>query len=247
MKENYIYGRNPVLEVLKSGGDIDKIYMLKSSGDGASKKILSMAKESGVVVTRTDDKKLENMAGTKNHQGVVALVTDFEYSTIDEILEYANEKNEDPFVVILDSIEDTHNLGAIIRSAEAAGVHGVIIPKRRSAMVNKTVYKTSAGAVEYMKVAKVTNIARIIEELQEKGLWIYGADMEGRDMYYDTDLTGNIGLVIGGEDKGISPLIAKKCDVLVKIPMTGKISSLNASASAAILIYDIIRQRNKKI
>ena len=206
-----------------------------------------MAKEAGVVVTRVDERKLSDMAGHVNHQGVVAMVTDFEYSTIDEILDYAKEKEEEPFVLILDSIEDTHNLGAIIRTAEASGVHGVIIPKRRSAMVNDTVYKTSAGAVEYMKVARVTNIARAIEELQEKGLWIYGADMEGSEVYYDANLTGNIGLVIGGEDKGISPLIGKKCDVLVKIPMVGKVSSLNASVSAAILIYEIIRQRNKKI
>ena len=244
MKENYIYGKNPVVEILKSGKGVDKIYMLKSVND---KRINALAKEAGVVITKTDDKKLESMAGTKSHQGVVALVTDFEYSTIEEILNYAKEKEENPFVVILDSIEDTQNLGAIIRTCECAGVHGVVIPKRRSAIVNKTVYKTSAGAVEHMKVAQVTNIARTIEELQKNGLWIYGADMDGADMYYNTDLTGNIGLVIGGEDKGISPLIAKKCDVLVKIPMVGKISSLNASASAAILIYDIIRQRNQKI
>lgn len=226
MKENYIYGRNPVIEVLKSGGDIDKIYMLKGADEGSIKKILSMAKEAGVVVTRVDERKLSDMAGHVNHQGVVAMVTDFEYSTIDEILDYAKEKEEEPFVLILDSIEDTHNLGAIIRTAEASGVHGVIIPKRRSAMVNDTVYKTSAGAVEYMKVARVTNIARAIEELQEKGLWIYGADMEGSEVYYDANLTGNIGLVIGGEDKGISPLIGKKCDVLVKIPMVGKLAPL---------------------
>lgn len=247
MKENYIYGRNPVIEVLKSGGDVDKIYMLRGSNEGPIRKILSMAKDAGVVVTRVDEKKLSDMAGNVNHQGVVAMVTDFEYSTIDEILEYANERGESPFVLILDSIEDTHNLGAIIRTAEASGVHGVIIPKRRSAIVNDTVYKTSAGAVEHMKVARVTNIARSIKELKEKGLWIYGADMEGNEIYYDSDLTGSIGLVIGGEDKGISPLIAKKCDVLVKIPMVGKVSSLNASVSAAILIYEIIRQRNKKI
>ncbi len=247
MKENYIYGRNPVIEVLKSGGDVDKIYMQRGSNEGSIRKILSMAKDAGVVVTRVDEKKLSDMAGNVNHQGVVAMVTDFEYSTIDEILEYANERGESPFVLILDSIEDTHNLGAIIRTAEASGVHGVIIPKRRSAIVNDTVYKTSAGAVEHMKVARVTNIARSIEELKEKGLWIYGADMEGNEIYYDSDLTGSIGLVIGGEDKGISPLIAKKCDVLVKIPMVGKVSSLNASVSAAILIYEIIRQRNKKI
>lgn len=244
MKENYIYGKNPVIEVLKSGKDVDKIYMLKGASD---KRIEALAKEAGVVITRTDDKKLESMAGTRSNQGVVALVTDFSYSTVEDILAYAEEKGDKPFVVILDSIEDTHNLGAIIRSCECAGVHGVIIPKRRSAIVNQTVYKTSAGAVEHMKVAKVTNIARILDELKDKGLWIYGADMEGTENYFDANMTGSIGLVIGGEDKGITPLIAKKCDVLVKIPMVGNISSLNASASAAILIYDIVRQRAKEI
>lgn len=246
MKESYIYGRNPVYEVLKSG-DVDKIYIQKGSNEGSMRKILQEAKDKKIVVSRTDEKKLESMAGTKNHQGIVALATDFQYSKIEEILDLAKEREEDPFVIVLDSIEDTQNLGAIIRTAEIAGAHGVIIPKRRSAMINKTVYKTSAGAVEHMKVAQVTNIARTIEELQKNGIWIYGADMDGQGMYYDTDLTGPIGLVIGGEDKGISPLIGKKCDVLVKIPMYGKIPSLNASASAAILIYDIIRQRNKKI
>lgn len=244
MKENYIYGKNPVIEILKAGGDIDKIYMLKSVSD---KRIEAMAKDAGIVITRTDDKKLESMAGSKNHQGVVALVTDFKYSTIDEILAVAEEKGEKPFLLILDSIEDTHNLGAIIRSAECAGVHGIIIPKRRAATVNETVYKTSAGAVEYMKVAKVTNIANTIDQLKDKGLWIYGADMNGKENYFATNMTGSIGLVIGGENKGITPMIAKKCDVLVKIPMFGQISSLNASASAAILIYDIVRQRTQEV
>lgn len=246
MKEQYIYGRNPVIEVLKSDKEVDKIYMLKGEDTGSVRQIISMAREKKIVVSRTDIKKLNDMAGNSNHQGVVALVTGFDYSSIDEILDYAKEKNEDPFVLVLDSIEDTHNLGAIIRTAEAAGVHGVIIPERRSAMVNQTVYKTSAGAVEYMKVARVTNIARAIDELKEKGLWIYGADMEGEN-YTETNLTGSIGIVIGGEDKGITPMIRKKCDAIVSIPMFGKISSLNASASSAILIYEIIRQRTKEI
>ena len=246
MNENYIYGKNPIIEALSKGDSVDKIYMLKGANDGASRKILSLAKENGIVVTRTDNQKLESMSKTRNHQGVVALATDFNYSTVDEIVEYAKEKGEDPFVLILDQIEDTHNLGAIIRTAECCGVHGVIIPKRRAAQVNSTVHKTSAGAIEYMKVAKVTNISRTIEELKEKGLWIYGADIDGTENYYDSNLTGSIGLVIGGEDKGISPSIGDKCDVLVKIPMVGQISSLNASASAAILTYEIFRQRNQK-
>lgn len=244
MKENYIYGKNPVIEALKSGKDIDKIYVLKTMND---KRIFSLAKEAGIVITKTDDHKLETMAGTKSHQGVVAMVTDFSYSTIEEILKAAKDKCEDPFVIILDQVEDTHNLGAIIRTAVCAGAHGVVIPKRRSAIINQTVYKTSAGAVEYMKVAKVTNIGQCLDQLKDQGLWIYGADMEGSENYFDSNMTGPIGLVIGGEDKGITDHIGKKCDVLVKIPMTGKISSLNASTSAAILIYDIIRQRAKKI
>lgn len=245
MKEQYIVGRNPVLEVLKSGKDIDKIYMLKGEHEGSIRKIIGMAKDRGIVVSQVDDKKLSDMANTRNHQGVVALITGYEYKTLDDILALAESRNEDPFVVILDSVEDTHNLGAIIRTAEVAGVHGVVIPKRRSAIVNQTVYKTSAGAVEHMMVAQVTNIANTIEELKEKGLWVYGADMNGENDYYKTDMKGKIALVIGGEDKGITPLIAKTCDVLVKIPMQGKVSSLNASASAAIMIYEVIRQRNQ--
>lgn len=247
MKEIYVYGRNPVIEALNNEGSVDKVYIQKGSTGGSMKKIIAMAKDAGLVVTEVDEGKLHSMAKNNNHQGVVALVTDFHYSTIDEIIDYAKEKNEDPFVVVLDSIEDTQNLGAIIRTAECAGVHGIIIPKRRAAMVNATVHKTSAGAVEYMKVAKVTNIADSIDELKEKGLWIYGADMSGKEKYYDANLTGPIGLVIGGEDKGITDYIGSKCDVLVNIPMFGEISSLNASASAGIMIYEVIRQRDKKI
>lgn len=247
MKEQYIYGRNPVIEVLKAGESIDKIYILKGHEDGSIKKILGMAKDKKIVVSRTDRNKLDDMAKTENHQGVVALITGYEYKSVDEILEFAKSKDEDPFILILDQIEDTQNLGAIIRTAEAAGVHGIIIPKRRSAIVNQTVYKTSAGAVEYMMVAQVTNIAQTLEELKEKGLWIFGADMNGETNYFDADLKGAIGLVIGGENKGITEHIASKCDVLVKIPMKGKISSLNASASAAILVYEVIRQKFTKI
>jgi 23S rRNA (guanosine2251-2'-O)-methyltransferase len=246
MKEKYIYGRNPVFEMLRAGGEIDKIYMLKGANEGSIRQITAMAKEKKIVITRTDEKKLTQMAGSKNHQGVIAMVTDFKYSTVDEMINLAKERGEDPFLVILDSIEDTQNLGAIIRTCEVAGVHGVIIPERRSAMVNETVFKTSAGAVEYMKVARVTNIAKTLEELKEKGLWIFGADMNGEKYFYDSDLKGSIGLVIGGENKGISPLIRKTCDVIVSIPMSGHIGSLNASASAAVLIYEVVRQRNKK-
>lgn len=244
MRDAYVYGRNPVLESLKHKGHVDKIYIEAGDNQGSIRQIVSVARDQGIVVSRADRKDLEKMAGSPNHQGVVAHITDFEYSTIDEILDYASSKDEDPFVVILDQIEDTHNLGAIIRTAEAAGVHGIIIPKRRAAQINETVYKTSAGAVAHMKVARVTNISRTLDELKDKGLWIYGAHMEGEGIYTDTRMQGSIGVVIGGENKGITDHIANHCDVLVRIPMAGNVSSLNASVSAALMIYEVIRQKN---
>ena len=245
MEEQYIIGRNPVMELLRNKSEIDKIYVLRGESEGSIKKIIGMAKDAKVVVQEVDRNKLDSMADGGVHQGVVALSTGYEYKSVEEIVEYAKSKGEDPFVIILDSIEDTHNLGAIIRTAECAGAHGIIIPKRRAAIVNQTVYKTSAGAVEYMNVARVTNISQTIDYLKDSGLWIYGADMDGEANYYKTNLTGPIGLLIGGEDKGIGPALIKKCDQLIKIPMTGSINSLNASASAAILIYDIVRQRDE--
>lgn len=245
MEEQYIIGRNPVMELLRNKSEIDKIYVLRGESEGSIKKIIGMAKDAKVVVQEVDRQKLDSMADGGVHQGVVALSTGYEYKSVEEIVEYAKSKGEDPFVIILDSIEDTHNLGAIIRTAECAGAHGIIIPKRRAAIVNQTVYKTSAGAVEYMNVARVTNISQTIDYLKDSGLWIYGADMDGEANYYKTNLTGPIGLLIGGEDKGIGPALIKKCDQLIKIPMTGSINSLNASASAAILIYDIVRQRDE--
>lgn len=229
------------MEMLKSDKEVDKIYIQRGDLQGSIKKIIGKAKDKGIVVQEVDRVKLDQISEGGVHQGVAALVTGFEYSTVDEILELANERDEKPFLMILDELEDPHNLGAIIRTAESAGVHGIIIPKRRSAIVNQTVYKSSAGAANYMKVAKVTNISRTIEELKEKGLWIYGADMDGGD-YFKTDLKGSIGLVIGNEGKGISRLVKEKCDALVKIPMKGQVSSLNASAAASILIYEVVRQ-----
>lgn len=184
------------------------------------------------------------MCGNTNHQGVVAIVPPFNYCDIDDILEYAKSKNEEPFVVLLDSIEDPHNLGSIIRTAETAGVHGIIIPKRRSAVVNSTVAKTSAGAVEHMKVARVNNLVEIIKKLKQNGIWVYGADMEGKANYYDENLKGPICVVIGNEGEGISKLVKDNIDVLIKIPMKGKISSLNASVSAGIILYEVVKQRN---
>ena len=242
MKDVYVVGRNPVLELLKTDKEIDKIYILKGELQGSIKKIIGIAKDKNIIIQEVDRFKLDSMADGNSHQGVAALVTGFEYATVDDILQKAKNLNQKPFIIILDGIEDTHNLGAIIRTAECAGVHGVIIPKRRSALVNQTVYKSSAGAVEHMLVANVSNISNSIEELKKRGLWIYGADMDGESFYFDTKLEGAIALVIGNEGKGISRLVKEKCDVIVKIPMVGKISSLNASTSAAILIYEVVRQ-----
>ena len=242
---NYIVGRNPVLELFKTEEQIDKLYVLKGEIKGSIIKIINQAKERNIIIQYVEREKLDYLSNGLAHQGVVAVVTGYKYSEISEILDYAKEKGEDPFIVILDCIEDTHNLGAIIRTAECAGVHGVIIPKRRAATVNETVIKTSAGAALYMRIAKVTNISATIDELKKHGLWIYGADMTGENLYYQSNLRGPIGLVIGAEGKGISRLVKEKCDELVKIPIKGNIESLNASAASAVLIYEVERQRNE--
>lgn len=243
MDFQHVVGRNPVLEILKTDKEIEKLYILKGELQGSINKIIGIAKDRNIVIQQVDKNKLDSLSEGNAHQGVVALVTSYTYVDIDDILNKAKEKEEPPFVVILDGLEDPHNLGSIIRTAECAGVHGIIIPKRRSAAVNQTVYKSSAGAVEHMLVAKVNNIVNAIEELKEKGLWIYGADMTGAD-YYKTSLNGGVALVIGNEGKGISRLVKEKCDVLVKIPMLGKVSSLNASNAASILMYEVVRQSN---
>ncbi|MFA7532937.1 MAG: 23S rRNA (guanosine(2251)-2'-O)-methyltransferase RlmB [Tissierellaceae bacterium] len=244
MDSQYVAGRNPVLEILKTDKEIDKLYILKGDLQGSINKIIGIARDKNIIIQEVDKNKLDSMGGGSNHQGVVALVTSYKYAEADDILEKAKARGQDPFVIILDGIEDPHNLGAIIRTAECAGVHGIIIPKRRSATVNQTVYKSSAGAVEHMLVAKVNNINNEIESLKEKGLWIFGADVEGSALHFKTDLKGPIALVIGSEGKGLSRLTKEKCDVLVKIPMTGKISSLNASNAAAVLIYEVVRQNH---
>jgi 23S rRNA (guanosine2251-2'-O)-methyltransferase len=242
MKEMYVSGRNPVMELLKSDKQVDKLYVLKGDLKGSINKIMGKAKDMGIVIQQVDKNKLDSMADGNAHQGVVALVTGFEYSEVKDMVQLAKTRNESPFLLVLDGIEDTHNLGAIIRTAECAGVHGVVIPKRRAAMVNQTVYKSSAGAVEHMMVAQVGNISQTIEDLKKEGLWIYGADMDGENEYFKTELKGAIALVIGNEGKGLSRLVKEKCDVLVKIPMTGKVGSLNASNAASILIYEVVRQ-----
>lgn len=241
--EDLVEGRNAVIELLNSGRDINKIYIQKGEKHGSINKILAMAKENKVVTVEVEKNKLDLMSQTHNHQGVIAQIPPFEYCEVDDILEYAKEKKEDPFVLILDGIEDVHNLGSIIRTAETAGVHGIIIPKRRAASVNATVSKTSAGAVAYMKIARVNNITETMKYLKDNGFWIIGTDMETETLYYNQDLTGPLGLVIGSEGFGMSRLVKETCDALIKIPMKGKITSLNASVSAGIVIYEAVKQR----
>lgn len=242
-REDLVEGRNAVIETLKSDRTIDQILVAKGDLSGSINMILAMAKEKGIVVKEVDRKKLDQMTQTGSHQGVIAQVTAFKYSEIEDILEYAAEKNEQPFVIILDEIEDPHNFGSIVRTADACGAHGIIIPKRRNVGVTPVVFKTSAGACEHMKIAKVTNINAAIDKLKEKGIWIYGADMHGRQYCYDADMRGAVALVIGSEGRGMAKLTRDKCDVLVKIPMVGKISSLNASVAGGILMYEILRQK----
>ena len=237
-KPDLLIGRNAVTEALKSDREIDTLILMRNNNNPALARLASMAQEKGAVVKEVDSKKLDFMCGGANHQGVAAYVAAHEYSSIDEIFAYAEEKGEAPFIVVCDEIEDPHNLGAIIRTAECAGVHGVIIPKRRSASLNFTVGKTSAGALEYMRVARVSNLASTIDELKEKGCWVYGADMDGTD-YKKTDFSGAVVLVIGSEGKGIGKLIRQKCDAIVSLPMKGNINSLNASVAAGILMYEV--------
>lgn len=237
-----IYGKNPVIEALNSNTTINKIYIQAKTKELYD--IIKLAKSKRVVVVESDKYKLDKMIDGKNSQGVVASITDFEYSSVEDILQYARSKNEPPIVVILDKIEDPHNLGAIIRSAECLGVHGVIIQKRNACQVTDTVEKTAAGACAYVKVARVTNITETIKELKKEGLWIYGLDMEGSSKIYSTKFDGPIGIVVGNEGEGISRLVKENCDFMVNIPMTGRINSLNASVSAAISIYEILRQKS---
>ena len=241
--DDQVEGRNSVLELLESGKDINKIFIAKGERHGSINKILAIAKEKRVIVVEKDKKQMNEIAQTENYQGIIAIVPPFEYCEIEDILNTAHERGEDPFVIILDGIEDPHNLGSIIRTAETAGVHGVIIPKRRAAGVNSTVNKVSAGAVEHMNVARVTNITDAIERLKEAGLWICGTDVNTNKYHYNQDLTGPLGIVIGNEGNGISEKVKKNCDFLIKIPMKGKVSSLNASVSAGIVVYESLKQR----
>ena len=241
-KEFIIEGRNAVLEAFRAGKTIDKLFVLDGCQDGPVKSILREAKKTDTIINFVDKERLDRLANSGHHQGVVAQAAAYEYAEVEDILNAAKEKGEAPFIFILDEIEDPHNLGAIIRTANQAGAHGVIIPKRRAVGLTPTVARTSAGAVNYVPVAKVTNIAKTIEELKKEGMWFVCADMDGQTMY-DLNLTGPIGLVIGNEGAGVSRLVKEKCDFTASIPMKGDIDSLNASVAAGVLAYEIVRQR----
>ncbi|MDE7294471.1 MAG: 23S rRNA (guanosine(2251)-2'-O)-methyltransferase RlmB [Oscillospiraceae bacterium] len=237
-----IIGRNPVMEALRSGKAIDTVYVNSAAG-GSIGAITRIARERGIVVKAVTDKKLTEMCGETSHQGIIASGACAEYVSIEDILAISKKKGTAPFIIICDEIEDPHNLGAVIRTAEAAGADGVIIPKRRSASLNATVYKTSAGAASWLPVARTPNLAAAIEELKKAGVWIFGTDMDGDD-YTKADFTGAVALVIGSEGDGMGRLVTESCDFLVSIPMRGKLNSLNASAAAAVLMYEVLRQRN---
>lgn len=237
-----IFGRNPVSEALRSGRAIDSILVVKGEHSGSVPHLLAEAKEKGIPVKEVDHRKLDFLCGQANHQGIAAQCAVKAYVTLDDLFEIASSRGEPPFIVICDEIEDPHNLGAILRTAEAAGAHGVVVPARRSAPLGTAVAKTSAGAVEFIAVARVVNLSAAIEEVKKRGLWVYCADMEGQP-YYEADLSGPIALVIGSEGKGVGRLVREKCDAAVSLPMKGKINSLNASVAAGILMYEVSRRR----
>jgi len=240
--DNLVIGRNAVLELLKSGREVENVLIAKGEREGSISRIIALCRENKIVIKNVDRRKLDALSAGGNHQGVAANVPAHSYSTVDEILEYAKEKGEEPFIIICDEIEDSHNLGAIIRSAEACGAHGIIIPKRRNVGLNFIVAKTSCGALEYMKVARVGNIASTIDELKKKNIWVYCADMDGQP-WCNTDFSGGCALVIGSEGRGVGRLIKEKCDVTVSLPMRGEVNSLNASVAAGIIMYEITKQR----
>lgn len=240
--DNLIIGRNAVIELLKSGREIENVMIAKGEHEGSINRIIAMCRDAGIVIKTVDRKKLEFMCGGANHQGVAANVPAHSYSSVDEILDFAQSKGEAPFIIICDEIEDSHNLGAIIRSAEACGAHGIIIPKRRNVGLNYIVAKTSCGALEYMRVARVGNIASTIDMLKKKNIWVYCADMDGQP-WCKTDFSGGCALVIGNEGSGVGRLVKEKCDVTVALPMCGEVNSLNASVAAGIIMYEVTRQR----
>ena len=243
-REDLIEGRNAVTEALRAGRSIDKIYIAKGEVDKTLGHIASKARDMGIVVVEADRRKLDAMSVTKAHQGVVAMAAVKEYCTVEDILAIAEERGEAPFVILCDEISDPHNLGAILRTAECVGAHGVIIPKRRSAGLTSIVDKTSAGAAEHMAVARVPNLPAAIKELKDRGLWIYGTAVDAEGGMWTTDFTGPVCIVIGSEGDGMGRLVTEQCDFLVKIPMRGKVNSLNASAAASVMMYEVLRQRS---
>ena len=240
--DDIVAGRNAILELLKSDKDINKIFVERGEKHGSINEIIARTREARVVLVEVDKEKLDEMA--ENHQGVVAVVPPFNYCEVEDILDLAKQKEEDPFIVILDGIEDPHNLGSIIRTAETAGVHGIIIPKRRNVQVNSTVVKVSTGATTYMKIARVNNLNETIKKLKDSGLWVIGTDGSSETLYYNQDLKGPLAIIIGSEGFGMSKLVKENSDILIKIPMKGKITSLNASVSAGIVIYEAVKQRS---
>ncbi len=246
MSMDKIEGRNPVMEALKAGREIDKILVAKGAAEGSIKKIIGMAKERGIPVQNVERNKLNEISESDNHQGIIAMAAAHEYSSLEDIIEASKGKDKEPFVLLLDEIMDPHNLGSIMRTADAVGVDGIIIPKRRSVGLTAVVAKTSAGAIEYVPVAKVSNLSQAIDKLKAAGFWVAGADADGKQAHYEAKLGGAIALVIGNEGEGISRLIKEKCDFLVKIPMVGNVSSLNASVAAAVFMYEVLRQRISK-
>ena len=241
--DGIIEGRNAVIEALRAGTNIDKIYIMKGETDAALGHIAASARQAGIVVADADKRKLDNMSRTHAHQGVIAVAAVREYASVEDILQTAADKGEPPLLVICDELSDPHNLGAVLRTAECAGAHGVIIPKRRSAGLTAVVAKTSAGAVSHVPVARVANLPSLLKDLKKRGLWVFGAAAEAETVLYDADLKGPAAIVIGSEGAGMSRLVRETCDVLVSIPMRGKLNSLNASAAAAILLYEAVRQR----
>lgn len=243
MNQEYIVGKNPVIEALKSGRDINKILIAEGSQHGQMQQITRLAKETNVLVQFVPKKKIDQIT-EENHQGVLAYVAAYQYAELDDLFAAAERKNEPPFILLLDEIEDPHNLGSIMRTADAVGAHGIIIPKRRAVGLTATVAKASTGAIEYIPVVRVTNMARTIDELKERGVWIAGTDAKGKDDYRRLDGTLPLGLVIGSEGKGMGRLIRDKCDFLIHLPMAGKVTSLNASVAAALLMYEVYRKRH---
>lgn len=244
--QNLIIGRNAVSETLRSGREIDRILVAKGTTSGANAAIIAKSRQKGILIKEVAPAKLDYMCGVANHQGIAAIIASHSYCQVSDILDLAKSKNEPAFIIICDGIEDPHNLGAIIRTAEACAVHGIIIPKRRSASLNATVSKVASGALEYMKVARVTNLVATINELKDSGLWIYGADMDG-EQWTDKDYAGPTAIVVGSEGKGLGQLVKRSCDFIVSIPMFGKINSLNASVAAGVLMYEVARQRHTKV